>query len=369
MAQGEDAVHLFTTLASPIGASLPLLTGLVQYIQTQPYLFGAQLGGTILVGALCLRFAHSLQRVTTESLGGKAGDSWSKLLGRSAYISLLGFGLIVIVGIWSIGSYQRSLADQLAQDAPTLIRNIALTLLVLVLMLGVGRVMQRASIRRLARGRLDVNLSVLVSRLIYLCALGIGVLIVLAVWDVQLVVPVTVLGAITVALTLSLQDILKNLVAGVYLLVERPFRIGDEIAVDKYVGEVEDIHMRVTTLRTTGGEQVLIPNSIIFGSAVTNNTAYRRRRALLSVVLPAGEMDAEAGEAAILEALKTVDGILADPPPAMSVSSLVDQKLTLAVYFWVPSDRLDVLSVALFHVKHALPTAEVSVPGVAGVVS
>jgi small-conductance mechanosensitive channel len=195
--------------------------------------------------------------------------------------------------------------------------------------------------------------------------LGIGTLIVLAVWDVQLAVPVTVLGAVTVALTLSLQDILKNLVAGVYLLVERPFRIGDEIVVDKYVGEVEDIHMRVTTLRTTSGEQVLIPNSLIFSSAVTNNTAYRRRRAMLAVVLPA-EMDAETGEATILEALKTVDGVLTDPPPDITVSSVVDQKLTLGVHFWVPSDRLDVLSVALFHVKRALPAAEVSVPGAAG---
>jgi len=359
-------VYPSISLVGAVGASLPVLTGIADYIQAQPYLFGVQLAGTILVAALCLRFAHSLQHVTTESLGGRAGDGWSKLLGRVAYMSLLGFGLTLVVGIWAIGSYQRALVDQLAQQAPILIRNSALTLLVLALMLGVGRMMQRASIRRLAHGKLDINLSVLVSRFIYLCALGVGILIVLAIWDVQLVIPVTALGAVTVALTLSLQGILQNLVAGVYLLVERPFRIGDEIAIDKYTGEVEDIHMRVTTLRTKGGEQVLIPNSIIFGSAVTNNTAYRRRRALLTVVLPA-DMDAEAGEAAILEVLKTVDGILADPPPDVTVNSLIDQKLTLAVYLWVPSDRLDVLSAALFHVKRALPAAEVSIPGVAGV--
>ncbi len=359
-------MYLLTTVfAYTTDASVPLLTGLVEYIQANPGLFGAQLGGTLLVAALCLRFAHRLQRLATDSLGEKTGDSWSKLLGRVAHISLLGFGLIVIIGIWSIGSYQRALLDQLAQQAPTLIRNIALTLLVFALMLGVGRVLQRASIRRLSHGRVDINLSVLISRFIYLCALGIGILIVLAVWDVQLAVPVTVLGAVTVALTLSLQDILKNLVAGIYLLVERPFRIGDEIAVDKYVGEVEDIHMRVTTLRTTSGEQILIPNSMIFGSAVTNNTAYRRRRVMLAVILPA-DMEAEAGEAAILETLKTVDGILTDPPPDITVSSVVDQKLTLAVHFWVPSDRLDVVSVALFRVKRALPAAEVSVPGIAG---
>jgi small conductance mechanosensitive channel len=349
-----------------ISADMLILTGIADYIKAQPVIFGVQLGGSVLVAALCLRFAHSLQRVTTESLRGGTNDNWGKLLGRVAYLSLLGLGLLLIVGIWEIGSYQRALLEQLAQQAPIAARNIGLTLLALALMLTLGRILQRASMRNLARTRVDINLSVLMSRFIYLCALGVGILIILAIWNVQLVIPVTVLGAVTVAFTFALQDILKNLVAGIYLLVERPFRIGDEIRVDAYVGQVEDIHMRVTTLRTIGGEQVLIPNGILFSAAVTNNTAYRRRRAMLTVVLPEEEKTTEAGEAAIREALKAVDGILEDPPPEIRISSAIEQKLTLAVYFWVPTDRLDVLSTALFHVKRALPGAEVSIPGMAG---
>lgn len=347
-------------------AYLPILTGIADYIQAQPVLFGIQLGGSILVAALCLRFARRLQRVTTESLRAGTNDVWGRLLGRLAYFSLLGLGLLLIAGIWGINGYQRTLLDQLARAGPPVALDIGLTLLVLALMLTVGRVLQGASMRNLARTRVDINLSILVSRFIYLCALGVGGLIILTIWNVQLVIPVTVLGAVTVAFSFALQDILKNLVAGIYLLVERPFRIGDEIMVNNYVGEVEDIHMRVTTLRTISGEQVLIPNGIIFSSAVTNNTAYRRRRAMLTVVLPEEEKATEAGEAAILDALKTVDGILTDPPPEIRISSAVDQKLTLAVHFWVPTDRLDVLSAALFHVKRALPGAEVSIPGVAG---
>ena len=110
----------------------------------------------------------------------------------------------------------------------------------------------------------------------------------------------------------------------------------------------------------------MIPNGILFSSAVTNNSAYRRRRVMLTVVLPEEEKTTEAGEVAILEALKTVDGILADPAPEIRVSSAVDLKLTLQVHFWVPTDRQDILSAALFHVKRALPGAEVSIPGMAG---
>jgi len=365
-AEGKTQVYATFALVTAGSPPLPILTGIADYIQAQPYVFGVQLGGSVLIAALCLRFAHSLQRVTTESLRAGTGDSLGKVLGRIAYLSLLGLGILLIVGIWGIGSYQQTLAGQLEAGAPGFARNIGLTLLVLALMLSVGRVLQRASIRNMARGKIDINLSVLISRFIYLCALGVGVLIILAVWDVQLVIPVTVLGAVTVAVTFALQDILKNLVAGMYLLVERPFRIGDEIVVNTYVGQVEDIHMRVTTLRTIGGEQVLIPNSIIFSSAVINNTAYRRRRALLTVTLPEEEKTAAEGEVAILEALKTVEGILADPAPEIYISSAADQKLTLAVHFWTPTERMDVLSAALFHVKRALPMAEVSIPGVAG---
>lgn len=347
-------------------AYIPILTGITDYIEAQPVLFGIQLGCSILVAAVCFGFARRLQRVTTESLHAGTNDFWGILVGRVAYVSLLGLGLLLIVGIWSINAYQRALVQQFATQAPIAARNIGITLLVLALMLTAGRILQRACMRNLARTRVDINLRVLVSRLIYLCALGVGVLIVLAVWNVQLVIPVAVLGAVTVAFTFALQDLLKNLVAGVYLLMERPFRIGDEIRVDSYVGTVEDIHVRVTTLRTVGGEQVLIPNGILFSSAVTNNSAYRRRRALLMVVLPEEEKTSAAGEAAILDVLKTVDGILADPPPEIRVSSVVDQKLTLAVHFWVPTDRLDVLSAALFQVKRALPGAEVSIPAIAG---
>jgi small-conductance mechanosensitive channel len=365
---GQTQVYQAT---NPIGigsSSIPLITGIANYINKNPTTFAFQLGGTLLTLGLCVRFARSLQRVTTESLrGGKTSDEWGKLLGRVAYLSMIGLGMLVIVAIWGVYSYQDPLIQQLRDQGPIWLRNFGLTLLIVALMLLVGRIMQRASLRRMTHNRLDINLSVLISRFIYLCTLGVGAFIILAVWNVQLVVPVTVLGAVTVAISFSIQDILKNLVAGVYILVERPFRIGDEIMVDKYIGEVEDIHMRITTMRTISGEQVLIPNAIIFGSAVTNNTAYRRRRALLTVALPTeAAMSAEECDKAILDALKTVDGVLTDPPPDIQISSAVDQKITMLVHFWVPTDRLDVLSDVLFQVKRAVPSAEVSAPGVPG---
>lgn len=357
------------TCTDATNGSLPILSGIATYIQCHTTLFAVQLGATVLIVALTARFGRTLRRAITESLSeGRKSNGVGNWLGRLAYYSLLGLALVLIGALWGIDSYQRELVKQLADQAPGLARDLGLTLLVLVVALVVGRVIQRAILQSLRHRKIDINLSLLVSRFFYVVALGIGLLIILTIWDVQLFIPVTVLGAITLAISFSIQDILKNLVAGVYILVERPFRIGDQIVVDKYLGAVEDIQMRVTTLRTTTGEQVLIPNAIIFGSAVINNTAYHRRRAMMTVTLPESVMTAEEAEKTLLEAIQAVEGILPDPAPSVTVSSVAEQKLTLDAHFWVPTDRLDVLSTALFHVKRALPAAEVSVPGVVGMV-
>src|SRR5258706_212795 len=135
-----------------------------------------------------------------------------------------------------------------------------------------ARVLERGVDRSLGR-RLNQNLLLLAGRMIYIGTLIIGVIVILVIWGTGLVIPITLLGALSVALSLALQDILKNLVSGVYLLVERRFVIGDRITVSTYTGEVEDIQLRVTMLRTPDGQQALIPNSLLFTSPVVNLSA------------------------------------------------------------------------------------------------
>ena len=75
---------------------------------------------------------------------------------------------------------------------------------------------------------------------------------------------VAVLGAVGLAFSLAIQDILKNFFSGVYLLLERPFRVGDTIKVKDQQGVVENIGVRTTQLRTADNIQVLVPNAMVF---------------------------------------------------------------------------------------------------------
>jgi len=106
---------------------------------------------------------------------------------------------------------------------------------------------------------------------VYLVA-GLVILVILGIRSNSLV---TFVGLITAAVTLSLQDILRNLVAGVFLLLEQPFAIGDRIKVGADEGVVERVGIRTSTIRNNRQEPVLIPNIVLFTQAVVNRSGRR----------------------------------------------------------------------------------------------
>jgi small-conductance mechanosensitive channel len=85
---------------------------------------------------------------------------------------------------------------------------------------------------------------------------------------------VTVVGLVSAAVTLSLQDVLKNFVSGIYLLMEQPFRVGDKIEVTTQKGIVEKVDIRTTVLLNEQGEHVLVPNYKVFSEIVLNRSTH-----------------------------------------------------------------------------------------------
>ncbi len=277
--------------------------------------------------------------------------------------------LIAIAIIWLSGQATAIDQHQLADELISIGVRIGFSLIALVAALALGRVIQRATVASLSQSRLNRNLTLLMGRLIYVTTLVIGLIVILAIWGTGLVFPVALVGVLTVALSLSLQDILKNLVSGVYLLIERPFVIGDSITVTTFSGEVEDIQLRVTLLRTLDGERVLIPNALIFTSAVINLSAFQRRRITLLVTVPnKGEETIDNAEEQIRAALANITTILTEPEPLVSLSRAATDQIDLRVTFWAPTKRHGMagddaaLSDAIELVRERLPDAVVATP-------
>jgi small conductance mechanosensitive channel len=143
-------------------------------------------------------------------------------------------------------------------------------LVFLILAWQLARLARHSFERSAARTAADASLSVLVGRVIYLVVVGLGVLTALDVLGVPLSSVVATLGIVGIAISLAMQDILKSFFAGMYLLFERPFRIGDEIQLKDFVGRVEHINYRTTVILTADGVRVLIPNATLMSEVVLN---------------------------------------------------------------------------------------------------
>jgi small conductance mechanosensitive channel len=131
----------------------------------------------------------------------------------------------------------------------------------------------RSSFDRAAtRTKADANARLLAGRLVYGAVWLVGLIWLLSFIGVDQAGILATFGAVGLALGLAVQDILKSVFAGLYLLFERPFLLGDEIEVKEHVGRVQEVGFRATTIRTEDNVVIVVPNAIIFAEVVANRS-------------------------------------------------------------------------------------------------
>ena len=194
--------------------------------------------------------------------------------------------------------------------------------------------------------------------------IGILLACVLAFPSFELADIIATLGVGSVAIGFAFQDIFKNFLAGIILLVEEPFRIGDEIVIGDYEGKVENISIRTTKIRTYSGERVLLPNSNVFTDAVKVATAYPSRRTDLAVGVDYNTPLSEA--MTILEkTIASISGVLEDPRPEIDVVNFNDSSIDFIVRYWTAPQKKQLRNVqtrAMIEIKQALDKAEIGIP-------
>jgi small conductance mechanosensitive channel len=168
------------------------------------------------------------------------------------------------------------------------------------------------------------------------------------------------LGIGTVAIGFAFRDVLQNFLAGILLLITEPFRIGDQIKFDQFEGIVEDI-----MLRTYDGRRIVIPNANLFTNSVIVNTAFEKRRLEFDVGIGYGDDIARAKEV-ILDALRSIEEVIEEPPPEVLVVGLAASSVTLRVRWWfTPPKRSEAVhstDKALQAIKGALVSNGIDLP-------
>ena len=261
-----------------------------------------------------------------------------------------------------------------------LIWNLVLSTLIILLAIGVARTITKLIDRKRTENHLNINVRTLLKRASYVGTLIIAFFLILTIWNIQFGIPAAALSVITVGLAFVIQDLLKNLVAGIYLLIEGPFHIGDKITTQQFNGSVEDVQLRATKLRSSNGEQVIVPNAILFSDIVINQTFYKNSRATIVITLPLDKYEKDQTAACILKNIQGVTGVMLKPEPALSLSSVAGafgsstgtvsgytgEIITLTLRFWISEGGDTPVSEAMLVLREALPYADLSIREPAG---
>jgi small conductance mechanosensitive channel len=248
-----------------------------------------------------------------------------------------------------------------------LLPNLLVAVVILVIFALLARLVRRTLRKVLRRfAHKDVIVS-LVSNTGSTTVWTVGLLIALSVLDLDKTVTSLLagVGVLGIVLGFALQDITSNFVSGILISLQHPLDVGDLIKTGNYIGRVERIALRSTTIRTFQGPLVFIPNKDIIQSPLTNFTRIPERRVELRVGV-AYEDDLDKAREAALAAAKGVKARKADREVEVYFEEFDDSSINLVIWLWVDykgeRDYVAARSELLMRVKKAFEESKISIP-------
>lgn len=244
-------------------------------------------------------------------------------------------------------------------------RDWIIAAVIIVAALALALVVHRVVVYKVAgRSKRRAHIARLVGRFAAMIIFATGIVYALTTLGVRIGPLLGALGILGLALAFALQDILKNLMAGIVLQASSPFKPGDQIEVGEWEGTVEDVDFRTVVLRTFDDTRVVLPSAMVADGPIENITAFRHRLTVVTVSV-AYDSDLREAEEVLTRAVRSVEGVEMYPSAGASIIELGDDGVKFAVYFWHPSRRADMLATRhrVFHaVKEALDSAGITIP-------
>lgn len=186
------------------------------------------------------------------------------------------------------------------------------------------------------KGVVSRQLVPVIEKLVLLCIITTALIIVLRYFGYDIWSLVTALGIGSLALGMAAKESLSHIISGFTLLFDRPFRIGDRIQLSSgQIGDVQDIGLRSTRVKTLDNQLIIIPNSDLTNTTVTNQAFPDKRVRGKIAVGVAYDSNPDQVLALLVDLAHQTDGVLTDPAPEAYLSSLGDSALQMIVFFWV----------------------------------
>jgi len=177
-------------------------------------------------------------------------------------------------------------------------------------------------------------------------------------------------GVVGIAIGFAAKDTLSNWIAGILLIVDRPFEVGDRIEVwsapanSATWGDVLDIGLRATKIQTTDNIVIVIPNNELMKRDIINYTSITKH---IRVRIPIGiayDADVNKAKEAIIKIGLELDWVMQEPPPKVVVKSFGDSAVNLEARIWIsdPRRRIDTISHITDRVKEVFQAEGIEIP-------
>ncbi|HJU87457.1 MAG TPA: mechanosensitive ion channel family protein [Gemmatimonadota bacterium] len=213
------------------------------------------------------------------------------------------------------------------------------------------------------RSHLEEDARNLLETLAKYTILGFGVILALDQMGFNVTSLIAGLGVAGLALGFAAKDTLANFIAGVTILWDRPFRVGDRVEADGEFGQVKKITLRSTRIHTGDNKVVIIPNQNIVNSKIINHTMQASLRTVIRFGI-AYEAEIEDARRAALEIVVDDDRVRERPPPEVVVTELAASSVNMELRFWLknPHHEAPIEGEYLEKIKLALDAAGIAIP-------
>ena len=242
---------------------------------------------------------------------------------------------------------------------------VVLAIIILVLTRTVANLVRRGTTQVAGKALKSLSLQTLLVQTSYVATWVAGILIAcLIASDLDVESLISFLGLGSVAIGFAFHDIFKNFLAGILLLLQEPFSLGDQIIVGDYEGTVAEIALRSTQIRTYKGELVVMPNSIVFTSPVQVMTGRPQRRTDLAIGVDYNTPLPMAIKT-LQEAASSVEEVKPSPSIEVDVIGFGDSSIDLVVRYWTHSEQKSVRRIKtqmMVALKQACDEANIVIP-------
>lgn len=321
--------------------------------------------GLVLLGALLgwVIFKRSMKRVRKRIQKYefvRIHDQIFDLIQRA-----VGYALVFLCGIYLVNLFRIPILEKVFYAALIILLAVPVkdfTLLVLSYL--------EANFIKKSKTKIDDIAFDLLNKFSGVIIFAVAILLALDVLGINVVPLVAGAGIAGIAVGFAAKDTLSNLIAGVLLIIDRPFEIGDRIEVwtspqgSSTWGDVIDIGLRATKIRTTDNIVIIIPNNQIMTRDIVNYTTISTD---IRVRIPIGvsyDTEIKKARSVILEVAKTAEWVKKDPPSRVVVRQFGESSVDLELRVWIKDARrrMDTISYITDKVKEAFDREGIEIP-------